>query len=149
MRSGIHMQAWGRTTVIVLVIVLAGAAIGAIYASGITQGQPSCTKPPDGFLVIASNRGFNDSADHGAPANPWPVVSVEKGTKVTFVVCNTDTQPHSFQVAHYYDNSLEAIAPGKVLELSFVANETGTFRIFCEIPCSVHIFMQNGELIVS
>lgn len=118
----------------VVLVALFAAAVAAVYVSGMPAGSSPCMKPPGGFLIIASGRGFNDSMDHGAPTSPWPVASVTRGSTVTFVVCNEDTQPHSFQVAHYHDSALEAIAPGKVLTVSFVANETGTFRIYCAIP---------------
>ncbi len=101
------------------------------------------------MLIVASITGFNDSADHGVPASPWPVVQVSKGTLVNFTVYNSDKQAHGFQVAHYFDSSIETIAPGQTIHVSFIANETGTFRIYCSIFCTIHWAMQSGELIVT
>ena len=109
-----------------------------------------CVKPAGGFLIVASLQGFNDSIDHGVPANNWPVMTAKLGQNVTIVVCNADpTQAHGFQVDHYYDNSLISIAPGQVLRVSFIASQAGSFRVYCQILCSVHWAMQNGQLIVS
>jgi nitrous oxide reductase len=107
-------------------------------------------KPADGFLIIASELGFNDSIDHGVPSNHWPVVNARQGQNVTIVVCNSDpAQPHGFQIDNYYDARLVAIAPNQALKISFVASKVGTFRIYCNIPCTVHWAMQSGELVVA
>ena len=61
-------------------------------------------------------------------------------------VCNTDVQTHGFQITHYYDSAIVAVAPDQVLRISFVASEVGTFQIYCAIFCSIHIFLQSGQL---
>jgi len=33
-----------------------------------------------------------------------------------------------------------------VLHVSFIANKTGTFQIYCAIFCFIHIFMEYGQL---
>jgi hypothetical protein len=101
------------------------------------------------ILIVASITGFNDSVDHGVPANPWPVVHVPKGTLVNITVYNDDKQAHGFQVSHYFDSSIQTVAPGQRLNISFITNETGTFRIYCSIFCTVHWAMQSGQLVVS
>jgi FtsP/CotA-like multicopper oxidase with cupredoxin domain len=144
-----------------MVLVLASAA--AVFAIALpelnrvasttstTVKLPAgCEKPADGFLIIASELGYNDSVDHGVPQNAWPVMNVQQGQNVTIVVCNADpAQSHGFQIEHYYDAILAAIAPGQVLRVNFVADQRGTFRVYCSIPCSVHWAMQSGELIVA
>ena len=144
---------------VVVVLVAAGAfaAIALPQLNGIKSTTAvsvklpaGCVKPAGGFLIIASELGYNDSIDHGVPQDAWPVVEVRQGQNVTIVVCNADpSQPHGFQIDHYYDASLVAIAPGQVLTVNFVANEAGTFRIYCEIPCTIHWAMQSGELVVN
>ena len=62
---------------------------------------------------------------------------------------NEDKQAHGFQVAHYLASPIETIAPGQKVVFSFVADESETFQIYCDIPCTVHWVMQSGELIVS
>ncbi len=103
---------------------------------GDTTNLPSgCKKPAGGFLFITTVQGWNDSLQHGVP---WPVITVGQGTDVTMVVCNLDNQAHGFQVRHYYDSNIAAMAPGEVLTVSFVASQQGTFAIYCSIFCSIH-----------
>ncbi len=147
--------------VILLAVALASAAaVAAIALPDLnrvtsTTSAPvtlpaGCVKPADGFLIVASQLGYNDSVDHGVPENSWPVVDVQQGQNVTIVVCNTDpVEPHGFQIDNYYDTGTVSIAPGQVLTVSFVANKAGTFRIYCNIFCAIHWAMQSGELVVA
>jgi FtsP/CotA-like multicopper oxidase with cupredoxin domain len=141
------------------VSLISAAAIAAIALPGLNRTTTTtstiklpagCMKPANGFLIIASQLGFNDSVGHGVPQNSWPVMNVRQGQNVTIVVCNADpSQPHGFQIANYYDARLVSIGSGQVLTVNFVADRAGTFRVYCSIPCSVHWAMQSGELIVS
>jgi len=119
------------------------------HLSGASRNLPKgCSKPASGYLIIASNEGFNDSILHGAPKVPWPVITVQKESVVNIVVCNIDTYPHGFQIHHYFDNNIETVAPGQVIRVSFVADDAGAYEIYCSILCPIHVFMQNAELIV-
>ena len=143
---------------VLLVVALAAAAIALPQLNKVTTTTststatlPSgCVRPAGGFLIIASQLGYNDSVDHGVPQKSWPVVDVRQGQNVTIVVCNADpAQAHGFQIDHYYDARLASVASGQVLSVNFIADTAGTFRIYCNIPCSVHWAMQSGELIVA
>jgi len=142
---------------VLLVVALAAAAIALPQLNKVTTTSTStailpsgCVRPAGGFLIIASQLGYNDSVDHGVPQNSWPVVDVRQGQNVTIVVCNADpAQAHGFQIDHYYDARLASVASGQVLSVNFIADTAGTFRIYCNIPCSVHWAMQSGELIVA
>ena len=150
-----------RKLTLVIVGVIVAAALAAVAVSlpdlnGTTTTTatpklpPGCVKPAGGFLIVASLQGFNDSVDHGVPQNNWPVMDVKLGQNVTIVVCNADsTQAHGFQIDHYYNAQLVSIAPGQVLRVSFIASQAGSFRVYCQILCTVHWAMQNGELTVS
>jgi hypothetical protein len=145
-----------RITLVVLIVVLAGvSATATLYlvsrggGSGSRPLPPGCAEPKGGFLIIASNTGYNDSIAHGAPTKSWPIVNVHQGQNVTIVVCNTDVQPHGFQIAHYFVQNEETLVPGQVLKLNFVADQPGSFVIYCDIFCSIHIYMQNGLLNVT
>jgi hypothetical protein len=137
---------------VVLIALVLAAAVVAVLLLQRPAGQPTgplpagCTKPTGGFLIIASKLGYNDSVDHDVPAKPWPVMTVTKGQQVDITVCNTDIQAHGFQVAHYFDSTIESIAPGQVIHVSFVADQVGVFQVYCSIFCSVHAFMQSGQL---
>jgi heme/copper-type cytochrome/quinol oxidase subunit 2 len=131
--------------VVVAVAVVASVIVVAFY---LNQARTPPGKPPGSFLIIANANGYNDSIAHGVPQNSWPIITVQKGTTVTIMVYNADVQAHGFQVAHYSDNSIQTVAPGKSLTVTFVADTTGSFRIYCSIFCTVHAFMQSGELVV-
>ena len=137
-------------SVVVIVVIVAGAAVLLVQQRSNGQGTgplPSgCVKPSGGFLIIASKLGYNDSVDHGVPAKPWPIINATEGQQVNITVCNTDIQAHGFQVAYYFDSTIESIAPGQVIHVSFVANKVGVFQIYCSVFCSVHAFMQSGQL---
>ena len=142
--------------IVFLAVVLlgAGATTAFYFASRGTTASSTplpagCVKPADGFLVITSSKGYNDSVDHGVPAKWWPIINVTQGQTVSITVCNTDFQAHGFQVTHYYDSNVVSIVPGQVLHLSFVADQTGEFRIYCNIFCSIHWAMQSGLLNVT
>src|SRR5712691_13048036 len=145
-----------RSSLVVLVaIVVAVAAVAsAIYLSSASKGTSlpaGCVRPANGFLIIASNRGYNDSVGHGVgPSDSWPVLNVQKGQSVNVMVCNTDIEAHGFQIYHYFDSHIVSVAPGQVIKVSFVANQAGTFRIYCSIFCVIHVpYMQYGELVVA
>ena len=143
----------------VVVIFIAALAVAAVAlpelnkvttSTSTTTLPPGCVKPANGFLIIAGQLGYNDSAEHGVPQNSWPVMDIKQGQNVTIVVCNADpAQSHGFQIGHYYDARLVAIASGQTLTVNFTADVAGNFRVYCNIPCTVHWAMQSGELIVS
>jgi len=145
-----------RIILVLLVVVLLGAgATTALYVvsrggSGGSRTLPSnCVKPSGGFLVVASDTGFNDSIGHGAPEKNWPILAVQQGQNVTIVVCNIDVQAHGFQITHYDDQNEVTIVPGQVYKVSFIADKLGSFQIYCDIFCSIHVYMQSGLLNVT
>lgn len=129
--------------------------VGGLRASEAAASAPlpkilpqGCVKPQGGFLVIQSEYGYNDSILEGAgPTKPWPVITVTQGQEVKITICNVDMgEAHGFQINHYYDSFIVSVDPGHVLTISFEANETGVFDIYCAIFCAIHPFMQYGEL---
>jgi plastocyanin len=140
-----------ESRLVIIVALMLGVA--AATATGVFlfsyRGGSGNVGHVQNVLIIASITGFNDSANHGVPQNPWPVVHTTLGTTLNFTVMNVDHQAHGFNVAYYHDNSIVAIPPGQTIHVSFVASKAGTFQIYCEIPCTVHWAMQSGELIVS
>jgi FtsP/CotA-like multicopper oxidase with cupredoxin domain len=118
------------------------------YVGPVTVTRSECIRPSGFILVIADLSGFNDSVGHGAPANPWPVVRVKQGDFVRFVVCNLDkTQPHGFAIQTYFDRGV-VLGIGDAFRVEFQATLPGTFVMYCNIFCTIHIFMV-GRLIVS
>lgn len=114
----------------------------------VTVSKTTCDRPPGFILIIADLSGFNDSIGHGAPVNPWPVIQVHRGDSVHLLVCNKDpTQPHGFAIGSYLEPGV-VMAPGDAYTISFTASLAGTFRIYCDVFCTVHVFMV-GRLIVT
>ena len=113
-----------------------------------TVKKSTCDRPLGFILIIADLSGFNDSVSHGAPVNPWPVVQVHQGDVVRLLVCNKDTtQPHGFAIQTYLNIGV-VLAPGDAYTIVFTATVPGTFVIYCNIFCTVHVFMV-GRLVVS
>ena len=142
-------------TAFVATVVAVGLVVTAFYTLatpvGGGFGAPSllpagCVRPAGGFLIIASSLGYNDSIAHGAPVKAWPILQVMQGTNVEITICNTYSQTVGFQVSHYLANRLEAIPPGKDVTVNFLANQTGTFVVYCSVFNPIHIYLQGGEL---
>src|SRR5712691_9366820 len=108
-----------RFVVLVAIVVAVAAVASAIYLSNASKGTSlpaGCVKPLNGFLIIASSRGYDDSVGHGAgPNDSWPVLTVQKGQNVNVVVCNTDIAAHGFQIYRYFDSETVSIAPRQVI----------------------------------
>jgi len=143
---------------IICVIAVAAFITGAIqlpssvsptgYAPPVRVSKSSCVRPPGYILIIADLSGFNNSIGHGAPLHPWPIVQVRKGQVVHFLVCNLDpTQAHGFAITYYFDRGVP-ISPGQAYMIVFTASEKGTFTIYCNIFCTIHIYMR-GQLVVT
>jgi len=67
--------------------------------------------------------------------------------KITFI--NEDTvEPHGFAVAGYDDAGV-TVLPGRSTTVTFFAGSAGDFKIYCNVICAVHEFMQSGLLVVT
>jgi len=79
----------------------------------------------------------------------WPIIQVHLGDTVIITVINNNSREiHGFAIVHYDDRGFST-PPGQEHTITFVANEAGTFRVYCNVFCAIHPYMQNGELIVS
>ena len=142
----------------ILVAIVIGSLVGYYWPSSHTPAnQPltiqttACVKPPGYFLIVADLSGFNDSVDHiqNSSNEPWPVIQVSRGDRVNILVCNLDDYvPHGFAIQHYFGVGV-ALMPHDSYRISFIANEDGTFTMYCNIFCPIHPYMQQGELIVT
>lgn len=106
------------------------------------------------FLIVAADppspyAGFNGSY-YVPTTQQWPTMNVKAGQVVTIHVINcASSEPHGFQVQYYDDNTVIVIPVGQSYTVTFTANKVGTYRVYCDIFCSIHPLMQNGALIVS
>jgi hypothetical protein len=146
-----------RTVLVVAAVIIVGvAATSGFYVLSLNKGTSSsstlpagCTKPANGFLIVASNLGYNDSELYSGKGS-WPIINVTQGSTVNITVCNTANYAHGFQISNYYQSSIVTIQPGEVLHIpAFVADKSGNFLIYCSIPCPIHIYMQYGKLSVT
>lgn len=141
--------------------ILAVASVATVLGLGVAFGDRAnslatttqvilptgCVRPANGFLVLQSEYGYNDSIIEGAGlSKPWPVITVQEGQTVSIEVCNVGDEAHGFQIQNYVDSKINVIAPGEVVNFTFVATKAGNFQIYCAIPCAIHFFMQFGQL---
>jgi heme/copper-type cytochrome/quinol oxidase subunit 2 len=106
------------------------------------------------FLIVAADppssfAGYNGSYYQGTSAQ-WPTMNVHVGQVVSIHVINcASSEAHGFAVTYYDDKSTIAVEPGQSYDVTFTATKAGTFRVYCDIFCAIHPFMQNGALVVS
>jgi heme/copper-type cytochrome/quinol oxidase subunit 2 len=134
---------WRSIALLMTIIVASAGALFSAYYLGLfnTRSVP----PSVHFTIIQSNQGFNDSAMHGIP---WPIMNVVQGQTVTILVENNDTSSsHGFAITRYF--AAIQLRPGESHNVTFVADQTGEFLVYCTITCPVHALMQNGQLKVS
>ncbi len=126
-----------------VVLAVAGLATGYIFR-GSFEGTTTTTRAIH-FTIYESEKGFNDSADF---TGAWPIMNVHQGQTVTIRIINSESvEAHGFAIDHYFAGV--TLRPGQSHDITFVADQSGTFRVFCNIFCAVHPLMQNGELVVS
>jgi len=141
---------WILTVIAVIATVGVGSIIVFSYGG---FPRPSSSGHVLYFTIIESDppdplAGMNGSYYKGLTTQ-WPVIRVHQGDTVIITVINNDSREvHGFAIA-YYDNQGFSLAPGKQHTISFIAKEVGSFRIYCNVFCAIHPYMQNGELIVS
>lgn len=144
-----------RNAVIVAAIAVA-AVLLALYVplpgqdtagSRLAYVGSACQASKGYITIIQDSSGFNGSVGHGAPRNPWPVITVHRGETVSLLVCNLDrAESHGFAIDHYFDGGV-TLRPGDAYRFTFVADKPGTFTVFCNVFCTVHIYMR-GALVV-
>jgi len=124
--------------------------IGFWYAGPL---KPSSNGQTLHFTIIESDppdplAGMNGSYYKPLTAQ-WPIIQVHLGDTVIITVINNNSREvHGFAIAHY-DNQGFSLAPGQQQTITFVANDVGSFRMYCNVFCAIHPYMQNGALIVS
>ena len=143
-----------KNKMLAIIVVVVAVALGAgIMTFSIGLPGSACagiTGPTHSFTIIENVNGYNDSALHSGswPANPWPVMSVHQCEMVVIKIVNTDVQTHGFVIDFYAIRGTE-IQGGQSLTVQFLASKAGQFRIYCNVPCSVHWSMLYESLNVS
>jgi len=139
------------------VAVVAVGFVSTAYAFHLLgTSPPNCFVRPSGpanaavFTLVMANEGFNVGFNGSKyHPEPWPVMNVSLGQNVVIHVVNNDTsQAHGLSISHYFDGGL-TLSPGECSDVRFVASQLGSFNVFCNIFCTIHIFMQSGRLNVN
>jgi heme/copper-type cytochrome/quinol oxidase subunit 2 len=129
-------------TFIVVLAALAAIVPGASYSLTYLQVCLG-TAVPVSFTIVMTNEGFNGSKSH---TDAWPVLNVQRCDRVTVHLVNQDmSESHGFAVTHYLDSGVKVL-PGDAVDVSFNANRAGSFVVYCNILCFIHLYMQNGKL---
>ena len=108
----------------------------------------NCTEYNTSFVIIADEKGYNDSIDHSVPRNYWPILCAHLGETVRITVENMGSEPHGFAVGHYYEAGT-SVPQGNNVTITINADRTGSFLIYCTILCAVHPWMLSGLLVVN
>lgn len=160
-----------KVIVVILVVVAIGLAGFAVYFGyfGTSPGNDLCKSvanspvvhdvtsgngTSESILIVEADfpspyAGINGSANEPANAT-WPIIRVHLGQTVSIHVVNcASAEAHGFQIQHFDDRTIIAIASGESYDITFTANQAGHFRIYCDILCAIHPLMQNGLLIVT
>ena len=134
---------------LVIVVVVIGALGGGIFTFAIGLPASPCagiTGVTRNFTIIASPNGFNDSSEH---IGSWPQMTVNRCDLVNITVINQDTQTHGFAIEYYGVKGAELIGQQTYFFPIFQATRAGQFQVYCNVPCSIHVLLQKGLLIVS
>ncbi|TMI23657.1 hypothetical protein E6H36_09915 [Candidatus Bathyarchaeota archaeon] len=136
-----------RPLFIVSIIIVAFVTISAFLVMGLPALSPcSYTRGTARLItIVADLDGYNDSK---SMPGQWPLASVNRCDPVTIRFTNQDIQSHGLAVDSYDVKGL-TLTEGTTQFLNFTATRTGQFRVYCNIFCTVHTYMQNGLLIVT
>ena len=139
--------------VVIIATVGTASAIEFLYAG--IGGQPSLASSNQvvHFTIVESDPPDPMAGMNGSYYKPlgtqWPIIQVPLGDTVVITVMNNDSREiHGFAIVHYDDRGF-SLAPGQQHTIAFVANEAGTFRMYCNVFCAIHPYMQNGAVIVN
>jgi nitrous oxide reductase len=112
-----------RSVFLVAIIVVAVVAGGAYYAQTITSSNSSASEVQVHISILGGVGA--GTVDTYSPDN----FTVAHGQHVTLAVLNTDDNTHGLVMTQYkIDTGI--IGPGNTARVSFVANQTGTFRFY-------------------
>jgi hypothetical protein len=135
------------------VLIAAALLLGLAVEMARPQGEAKplgCDVPAGYILIVANERGFNDSLSHlqANPREPWPVIRAKLGQTLNLVVCNDDeVATHGFAIEYYMPAGV-AIPAHEAFKLNLVLDKAGNFTLYCTILCPSHPYMLNGRLIV-
>jgi len=114
-----------------------------------TINGAACTSYSNSFTIVESESGYNDSIAAGAPAKPWPILCAEEGEQIKITIINQDTvEPHGFAISNYLEAGITTL-PGHTDTITLVADRAGDFKVYCNVICAIHPYMQSGVLVIA
>lgn len=139
---------WNRRTGLVVAFIAVLVAASVVTVLGLNLFNIVNLPSNDHFTIVMTDQGFNNSK--ARYPTPWPVMNVRKGDSVSIHVENDDPngQPHAFVITHYFPSGIK-LAAGQSDDISFTANQAGSFLVYCNILCTPHTYMLNGQLNVT
>lgn len=155
---GRHNKRADLCFLLLIMIILVGVPFGIAYYDRHASSQ---TIPPNarvftltghaerGWLMgeVPAYNAVTFWQKHGQPIER-PVIEVKKGDTVVFKLASSDVV-HGFSLKDFGVYLKDGIQPGKVVHISFKADQVGTFTFSCNAICGdMHQNMQ-GTLVVS
>ena len=143
---------------ILVVAVLVGVPLGIVYYDRHVSSQKIPSNARVFTLTGHAERGWQKGEvpaydaitfwqKQGQPIER-PVIEVKKGDMVVFKLTSSDVV-HGFSLKDFDVYLKDGIQPGKVIHVSFKADQVGTFTFSCNAICGdMHQNMQ-GILVVS
>src|SRR5713226_1061893 len=131
--------------IMVIVVVVTGFFAAAYTFHFFGLGTTNCWARPASvpssstyFVVVMTNEGMNVGFNGSKfQSGSWPIMNVTLGRNVTIHVINNDTvQSHGFAIQHYFTGF--SLGPGTCSDVTFTANQSGSFLVYCSISCSIH-----------
>ncbi len=119
-------------------ILLLSACSSSKSATGnvVTATDTSvATGPVKDVTISVFNFGFNQEP-----------VTIQKGDQVRLHITSTEGT-HGIRIPDL-GLSTTKLAPGEEQVLEFVANESGTFNYYCNVPCGAGHGSMRGQLVV-
>jgi hypothetical protein len=136
-----------REAAILALILAVTATIGGLTLIAGIPDPPCPGAPRIGrtFTIIADLNGYNGSKLQGGSG---PYMTASRCDIITINLVNRDLQSHGLSVTFYALNGIEAIG-GDTVSVTFLAVESGVFRVYCNTQCSVHFYMQHAALTIT
>lgn len=120
-----------------------------IIAIGTTYLKINEQHTPTGMSVVSRSQASGDVKEFDVEIYQFgyepDTITVNQGDLVRLKISTRDVA-HGFAIQEYNIN--EYIKPGQPANLEFVANQKGTFKYYCNIPCGRGHMMMRGEFIV-
>lgn len=135
------------TRVLLTIVLLASFSLATIEAVPAPHTLAiAASSVPQEFTLIVSRYGFNGTADLS--------LTVQQGdtVQIRFVYGDGDLStdnPHAIAIEGYGIKTVNIGKTNPTATVQFIADQTGTFKIYCYIPCEGMGQLLDGLLVVT